>query len=374
MTRASSLLVVAALTCSFMTTSSDAFVVQSRSPCFVSQSSHVSPSALSAASSQNNSGESDSSNTPWTTTACHELVQSATQALKSVTAMAAMTAVSVCLLLSPLNAHAEDELAAKYGNGKSFDASLVDQTCLVDQCSLHAKACLADDPDCRKGLTCTAKCMGDNACITGCMARYGNVHLDNLLKCAIEDHECIKVAILAGGADEFGQEPRSPAPTVPKFDMNSLEGTWYKVVGFNPNYDCYACQRNVFTVPDGADFWSNDKLKVDVKFAMPHLMPDGTPPPPKNEREVINIGKNGMVVGSQSIGFNEYETHEMMVFDNANNIKSTLTNVAFNVGKQNEKLYSRTAHSEGEMFGLSKFYGSFIIWLRWFGFSSEYVY
>lgn len=57
---------------------------------------------------------------------------------------------------------AENELSDKYG-GKGFDSSLVDQTCLVDKCSIQAKACLADDPSCRKGLTCTAKCMGDNS-------------------------------------------------------------------------------------------------------------------------------------------------------------------------------------------------------------------
>jgi VDE lipocalin domain len=60
------------------------------------------------------------------------------------------------------SAWAENELSDKYG-GKGFDSSLVDQTCLIDKCSVQAKACLADDPSCRKGLTCTAKCMGDNS-------------------------------------------------------------------------------------------------------------------------------------------------------------------------------------------------------------------
>ena len=78
--------------------------------------------------------------------------------------------------------NAEDELYAKYG-GKGLDTSLVDKDCLVNKCSVQAKACLQDDPDCRKGLTCTAKCMGDNSCITGCFARYGDQNLDNLLKC-----------------------------------------------------------------------------------------------------------------------------------------------------------------------------------------------
>lgn len=101
-------------------------------------------------------------------------------------------------------ANAEDELYAKYG-GKGLDTSLVDKECLVNRCSLQAKACLQDDPDCRKGLTCTAKCLGDNACITGCFARYGTPNLDGLLKCTIEDNECIKVAILEGGGDAYGK-------------------------------------------------------------------------------------------------------------------------------------------------------------------------
>lgn len=149
------------------------------------------------------------------------------------------------------SANAEDELYAKYG-GKGLDTSLVDKECLMNKCSLQAKACLQDDPDCRKGLTCTAKCLGDNACITGCFARYGTPNLDGLLKCTIEDNECIKVAILEGGADAYGtllylyfafqhcfifsnyivflilgQEPKSPAPTVRNFNLASMEGTWY---------------------------------------------------------------------------------------------------------------------------------------------------
>ncbi|KAL3894921.1 MAG: hypothetical protein SGARI_007603, partial [Bacillariaceae sp.] len=89
---------------------------------------------------------------------------------RKVASLAAAAALAASLALNPMAAFAENELSDKYG-GKGFDSSLVDQTCLVDKCSLQAKACLADDPSCRKGLTCTAKCLGDNACITGCMAR-----------------------------------------------------------------------------------------------------------------------------------------------------------------------------------------------------------
>lgn len=271
-------------------------------------------------------------------------------ASKLITSVAA-TAILSAALLMPNSAMAEDELAAKYGGG--FDSSLIDQTCLIDKCSLQAKACLADDPSCRKGLTCTAKCMGDNSCITGCMARYGDKNLDNLLKCTIEDNDCIKIAILEGGADKYGEEPRPPAPTVKKFDQRSMEGTWYKVAGFNPNYDCYACQRNTFSAPEGGNmFVSNDKLEMDVEFSMPHLLPDGSPPPPKNTPETVKVNDDSMF-GSKSIAFNDYQTHETMVFDRKN---SPLTNLVMNKGASDEASYARTAHSEGEMFGLSKFF------------------
>mmetsp|Transcript_49172 Transcript_49172/g.73083 ORF Transcript_49172/g.73083 Transcript_49172/m.73083 type:complete len:537 (-) Transcript_49172:151-1761(-) len=280
---------------------------------------------------------------------------------KFVSSMAGIALVSSALLFSPLSAHAEDELAAKYGNGKGLDTSLIDQTCLVDKCSLQAKACLADDPSCRKGLTCTAKCMGENTCITGCMARYGDENLDNLLKCTIEDNSCIKIAILEGGADKFGEEPKPPAPTVQNFAMNSMQGSWFKVVGFNPNYDCYSCQRNTFSTPVDARFGNafGDRLQVDVEFSMPRMMPDGTPPPPTKIKEIVSVGENGYVVGGQAIGFNDYATHETMIFDKANDPKTKFSQLVMNKGKASEMTYARTAHSEGEMFGLK-------FWENWY--------
>jgi len=185
------------------------------------------------------------------------------------------------------------------------------------------------------------------------MARYGDENLDNLLKCTIEDNNCIKIAILEGGADAFGEEPRSPAPTVKNFQLASMEGAWYKVVGFNPNYDCYACQRNTFSPPRG------DSLQLDVEFSMPHLMPDGTPPPPSKTRESVRTDADGLTFGSQSIGFNQYQTHETMVFDQAGKGADKKTDLVMNGGKMNEASYARTAHSEGEMFGLK-------FWENWY--------
>ncbi|KAL7539949.1 hypothetical protein ACHAWF_006553 [Thalassiosira exigua] len=281
------------------------------------------------------------------------------------------------------SARAEDELYAKYG-GKGLDTSLVDKDCLVDKCSLQAKACLQDDPDCRKGLTCTAKCLGDNACITGCFARYGTPNLDGLLKCTIEDHDCIKVAILEGGADAPGEEPRPPAKPVENFDLTSMEGRWYKVAGYNPNYDCYACQRNTFSSPEGGivddvndklgrlpngnvriptggllggalSGVGADKLQVDVEFSMPRMLPDGSPPPPSGTMETFQ-GEDGL----QSVGYNAYSTHETMVFDAANRNEVAERAADLVLGRKGEeRSYARTAHSEGEMFGLK-------FWENWY--------
>jgi len=306
--------------------------------------------------------------------------------MKQFAALASTAALAAVLVFSPFAAYAENELADKYG-GKGFDSSLVDQNCLVDRCSVQAKACLADDPSCRKGLTCTAKCLGDNSCITGCFARFGNKNLDNLLKCTIEDNDCIKIAILPGGGDKFGEEPRAPKTTVANFDYKSLEGTWFKVVGFNPNYDCYACQRNTFVLPSAGEKANSDTtlavahnndpyMNMGVEFSMPHLLPDGTPPPPKQVRESLAVfGKDDLRkdkadnkdnTGLRSIGLNEYNTNEVMVFDDATSFdRAKLSgskdgnNVVLNKGKLNEASYSRTAHSEGEMFGLK-------FWENWY--------
>lgn len=246
-------------------------------------------------------------------------------------------------------AFGEDELAMKYGNGKMIDTSLVDQACLKDKCALQSKECLVDDPSCRKGLTCTAKCMGDNACITGCMARWGNSRLDNLLKCTIEENECIKVAILPGGGDAPGRELPSPIPTVSNFDKKQLEGKWYKVLGFNKNYDCYACQRNTFT----RDTDNKDKLLMDVEFSMPRLLEDGSPPPPSNKAEQVFVSEDGTMLGSKSIALNDYHTNEVMTFDSPHELDLTEPSAVLSLGgKKGTMRYARTAHSEGEMFGL----------------------
>lgn len=159
-------------------------------------------------------------------------------------------------------AAAENELAAAHGSG--FDSSLIDTGCFKADgaCGAAARRCLETD-NCRRGMTCTAKCLGDNACITGCFAKYGNAPMDDLLECSIEKNACIKVAILPPGPDTAATAPAPPLAPVRDLNRKTLEGTWYKVMGWNDRYDCFDCQRNSFRA-DG-----RGGLDVDVEFSMP---------------------------------------------------------------------------------------------------------
>ena len=193
-------------------------------------------------------------------------------------AVAALAAAAALTLGGP--AVAENELAAL--GAKGFDSSLVDTSCFAEggACGAAAKACL-NTGDCRRGMTCTAKCLGDNACITGCFAKYGNAPMNDLLECSIEKNSCIKVAILPTGPDSATEAPAPPLVPVANFDQKTLEGTWYKVMGWNDRYDCFDCQKNSFASA------GRDKLAVDVEFSMPRP-PAGSYPLRLSEKLVFD--------------------------------------------------------------------------------------
>jgi hypothetical protein len=221
-----------------------------------------------------------------------------------------VTAAMALLLLTPTGARAENELADIAG-GK-LDPSFVDKECFVDNCSLQSKACL-ENADCLKGMTCTAKCMGDDACITGCFAKFGTSEMNSLLKCSIEDHECIKIAVLPPGPDALDAITPPRGTLVKNFEPSSLEGQWYKVMGWNSNYDCFDCQQNTFSRPEGATLTARkgapEAMLLDVDFSMPRQRREG---PPTLYRQTVQ---------------------EDIVFDAASPL--------------------RHAHTEGHMFGLT---------------------
>jgi len=182
-------------------------------------------------------------------------------------------------------ATAENELAALAGSKST--AELVRPECFAQSCKAQVEGCAADG-DCMKGLACTAKCMGDAQCTVGCFARYNNDQLESVLKCTIEDAGCIAIATQAPGGDSARDAPLPPKALV-KATPASLQGKWYKVLGFNPNYDCFECQRNSFQTvantggrragagladglrggsPVSMDVRPNEAI-VEVEYAMP---------------------------------------------------------------------------------------------------------
>jgi hypothetical protein len=223
-------------------------------------------------------------------------------------ALLALAVVAIPLVGSPLGAFAENELALMAG-GK-FDSSLIDRQCFANSCMPQTQACL-ENSDCMKGLVCTARCLGDTKCISGCFAKFGNTDMDGLIKCSIEDNSCIKVAILPPGPDTMAEMPPPPLPVVKSFEPKSLDGKWFKVMGWNSMYDCYDCQVNKFsTMAHGAEgAGQGPALQVDVDFDMPR--------PAKLLRS----------------GHNHQHLREKLEFD--------------------EPGSKRTAHTHGSMFGLS---------------------
>jgi len=162
----------------------------------------------------------------------------------------------------PYAARAENELAqyAKEGNKVGVDAK-----CFVQKCSLPTHDCL-NNPDCLKGLSCLSKCKGEGTCSTACFAKYGNGVLDDFLHCAVEQQDCVHVPRDRSRAtwtdpDTVGLDKQSS----PSFQIASLEGRWYKVMGMDARYDCFDCQVNHFSPKPGA----TDTMLADVSFRMP---------------------------------------------------------------------------------------------------------
>ena len=214
---------------------------------------------------------------------------------------------------------AEDELAS-FANGE-FNPDLVNTECFATSCKSSTKACV-ENGDCKKGLLCTARCLGDSACITGCFARFGNNVLNDLLQCTIEDYKCINIAIVPPGDQAPEEVPPPPLDLAPSFTPASMEGSWYKVLGWNRQYDCFDCQMNTFEVQKG-DF--ENKAKVDVDFSM-----------------IAKRSGRGEQLNGQHMKENLVFDKDIFISSSGATMKSR-----------------RTAHTEGRMFGLT-------FWENWY--------
>jgi len=147
-----------------------------------------------------------------------------------------------------------EEFAAKGGVMKT------NPSCFFDQCGDQSRACFSN-PSCLKGITCLGNCRGEQLCATQCFARFGSERLNNWLSCTLEDKKCVVTGVEQDTSAFYNNPPTTRA--MADFNPKDLEGTWFKVLGYNPKYDTYPCQINTFTsTADGG-------LENNILFRVP---------------------------------------------------------------------------------------------------------
>lgn len=156
-------------------------------------------------------------------------------------------------------------------SSSSYNKKGVNGLCFVKKCALETSAC-ASDQTCLKGLSCLARCKGGSMCSTGCFAKYGSDHLDNLLSCSVERNNCVDVP----GKGETGwtvdRLSELPARPLDSFDLKSLEGNWFKIMGLDSRYDCFDCQKNSFqfrSQSQDAEGGGGGVLAMEALFRVP---------------------------------------------------------------------------------------------------------
>lgn len=107
-------------------------------------------------------------------------------------------------------------------------------------------------------------------CSTGCFAKYGSAQLDSLISCTVEQNDCVHVPGKESAAD-WTPDRLADLPAVPlsAFDIASLQGGWYKIMGLDSRYDCFDCQYNSFQKTGAGT------LAMVAQFRIPRPTPPG---------------------------------------------------------------------------------------------------
>jgi VDE lipocalin domain len=141
--------------------------------------------------------------------------------------------------------------------------------CTAHTLKLHDSTCVLHTTDALLRCTLAHK----QECATRCFAQYGGPKLDAWLTCTLEDHECVKIPKDL----DFSVIDQNPPKTLSNFNPEQLAGTWYKVLGVNPKYDLFDCQRNTFTLnkdsnsaenSDAAQFPQVQTADLGVEFRL----------------------------------------------------------------------------------------------------------
>jgi hypothetical protein len=85
----------------------------------------------------------------------------------------------------------------------------------------------------------------------------------------VEKNDCVHVPgkeSLGWTVDTINDLPSKPSLT---FNIASLQGTWYKIMGLDSRYDCFDCQRNKFEIKN------KETLKMEAIFRIPRQTSPG---------------------------------------------------------------------------------------------------
>jgi hypothetical protein len=112
-------------------------------------------------------------------------------------------------------------------------------TCIKKNCMTEATACLADAV-CVQNFQCAGSCGDNSTCTFMCSESYKSKAQDNLMYCMFEEHQCLTLPPPSPIDNATCRSPKEAV--VAGVDKVLMEGDWYVTHGFNPDYDCFACQ------------------------------------------------------------------------------------------------------------------------------------
>ncbi len=137
--------------------------------------------------------------------------------------------------------------------------SPINEKCVRTVCNESYTACM-DDRICVDNVDCVSKCWAQwnsdttpqkyhvQNCTTRCTTSFDDYIYDDAMKC-LSEKGCIKFPSIP-------VQCKGPYHIIfqKNITLNELEGKWWNLRGFNPVYDCYPCQLNLFQ--SGSPDWS----------------------------------------------------------------------------------------------------------------------
>ncbi|WAR23729.1 VDE-like protein [Mya arenaria] len=135
-----------------------------------------------------------------------------------------------------------------------------DVVCIMEHCREESLNC-ARDSGCRTNMECVMKCgFTNNSCLFECMNTYEDAIYDALMACLVDDHHCMT---LPPPDKKFKCDV--PSTYAANFTLPLLSGTWYVVLGFNKDYDCFDCQISSYSkTPNSSNFTLTERYDVKM--------------------------------------------------------------------------------------------------------------